>query len=152
MRAKVRPGFQRGGEAFRHHRDVEQHWFATLADGEPAKPGRIHARRTEQLGGCAKVVQTIGLLGQAQGDADFFVGNRRVIRRDRRIELALVVRRASFHCRLQEPIEKSISRPARSRQADGQTRHVSGFSEFAGQRGPGPLVVQFHRRQCKGPP
>jgi hypothetical protein len=111
---------QRGREAFRHRRDVEQDRLATLAHGEPAKFDGVHARRTEQLGRGAEVVETIRLPTKAKGDADFFVGHRRVIRWERRIEVALVMRRTALYRGLQEPIWKALSRSTQLRQANGQ--------------------------------
>lgn len=145
--AQVGPGLQRGGEAFGDRSDVEQHRFATLAHGEPAKARGIHARRTEQLGGGAQIVQVVRVLAQTQGNANFFVRNGRVVRRERRIEVTLVMGCAPFHRDLEQPLRKAISCPGQARQADGQARHVGGVAQPAGQRSRRRLFFRFHREQ-----
>ena len=115
------PRFHRGGKAFRDRRNVEQRRFASLSHGQPAKPGRIHARGAEQLGCRAEVVEVVRVLAKAKGNADFFVGNRRVVRRERRIKVTPIMRRTSLHRGLEKPLGKTISCPSHHRQTDGQT-------------------------------
>jgi len=94
VEAQVGPGLQSGGEAFRDGRYVKQHRFTMFQHAQPAELSRIHARGTEQLGRGAEVVEVVRVLPKAKGNPDFFVGNRRVVRWERGIEVALVVRRA----------------------------------------------------------
>ena len=116
-----RPRFQRGRETFRNRRNVEEHRFASLAHGKAAQLGRIHARRTEQLGRRAKVVQAVRVLAQAKSDPDFFIGDQRIVRRERWIESPLVMPGTTLHRGLEEPLWQTILRTAGARQADGQT-------------------------------
>jgi hypothetical protein len=55
--------------------NVEQHGFAPFLDSEAAKAGGVHVRGTEQLRGGAETVEVVGMLTEAEGDADFLSGN-----------------------------------------------------------------------------
>jgi hypothetical protein len=70
---------------------VQEHRFTTLLNGKPAEPGRIHAWGTEQLGRHTDVVQLVRVLAKAKGNPDFFVPYRRVVRRERGMQVTPVM-------------------------------------------------------------
>ena len=44
-------------------------------NGEPAESGGVRPRRTEQLRRPAETVEVVGMLAQAEGDANFFIAD-----------------------------------------------------------------------------
>ncbi len=73
--AQESPGMQLRRKAAGQAGDVKQHRFAAFLDSEVAKAGSIDARGTQQLRRGAEPVEIIGVLTEAEGDADFFVGH-----------------------------------------------------------------------------
>ena len=73
MMANPDPRLQFRREAFGEASDVEQDRLASLLDGKTAQAGGIHAWGTEQLRGGAEAVEVIGVLAEAEGDADFLI-------------------------------------------------------------------------------
>ena len=120
-----RPRFRRFAHPLAGGGDVEQDRFYTFHLRQAGEALRIHPRRGEQLGRRADEPRIVGHLPQAESDADFFVRDVRVVWRERRIEVALVMFGAPFHRGFQEPYWQMIAGPAQSRQADGQTQHMS---------------------------
>ena len=146
--AQGRPRFQRFVHPFTGGGDVEQDWLDALHLRETRQTLRFHMGRGKQLRRGANEPWLVRHLAQAKSDTDFFVRDVRVVWRERRIEVALVVFGAPFHRGFQEPFWQTIVGPAQPRQADGQTRHMDGVSQFVGQRGGRGLFLQFHRQQC----
>ena len=54
---------------------VKQHWFAAFLDGKAAKAGGVYPRGTEQLHGGTESVEVVGMLTEAEDDADFFISD-----------------------------------------------------------------------------
>ena len=76
---------------------MKQDRLAPFMNREATKSGGVNARRTQELRGGAKVIECVRKLTKAEGDADFFTADTGRIRRERRIEIALVVFGAAFH-------------------------------------------------------
>ena len=75
-----------------------------VAHGSNASSTLAHAAAMcKQLGCGANEPRLERHLAQAKSDTDFLVGDRRIVRREGRIEVPLVVRRAPFHGGLQQP-------------------------------------------------
>ena len=142
--AKIAPWFQRGGESPCGCGNVEQHRFASLAHRQPSQPGGIHARRTEQLSRRPNAVQTVGKLTEAEADTHFFVGDRRIVRRQFRIEIAQVMSGPALHRGFQQPFGQPIPSAALLRQLNRQTRHMGWLTQLVGERRSDGLIPQFH--------
>src|SRR5205814_1540420 len=93
---EVRPWFIVRGEFFGNGGNVEQHRLDALLNGQMTQALWIHSGRTQQLSGDAKLVEGVAVLSQAEGHADLLIASSRVVRRQRWVEVTLVVACAAF--------------------------------------------------------
>lgn len=144
MPAQVGPRFQRGGEALCDRRNVEQHRFATLLNGKPAKRDGVHTRGTQQLGGGAEVVETVTLLTEAKSHADFLVTDSHAIWRKCRIEVPPVVIRPALDGDLEQPIGNALACATEVRDAPQQPGNMRNLAQLVGERRCERLFLQVH--------
>jgi hypothetical protein len=90
---------------------MEKNRLATLLHREPSQLGSVHARRTEQLRCCTEIIQAVRMLPKTEGNANLFVRDSRIVRREGS-EIASIMSGAAFYRNLEQPFGQPISSPA----------------------------------------
>ena len=137
---RVQPRCEAGGEPGQ----VKQNRFASFLDGKPAQPGSVHLRRTEQLGGGAKLVEAVRILAKAEGYRNFFVSDGGYIRRKGRVRLAPVVAGSPFDGDFQQPLRNALPGPAGMREPMEQPGEMGSIAQRVGERWRRQGLLLFH--------
>src|SRR5439155_7519264 len=144
MSPQVRPWFIVRGELCGDCGNVEQYRLDALMNGQLTQALWIHSGRTQQLSGDANLVKGVAVLPQAESHADFLIADGRLVRRQRRVEVALVVACAALDGHFEEPFRQSLASAACPCQPDRQTGNVCFVPQLLSQCRRRWLFLQVH--------
>ena len=144
MSPEVRPWFIVRGELFGDCGNVEEHRLDALMNGQLTQALWIHSGRTQQLSGDANLVKGVVVLPQAESHADLLIADGRVVRRQRRVEIALVVACTALDGHFEEPFRQPLASAAHPCQPDRQTGNVGRVPQLLSQCRRRRLFLQVH--------
>ncbi len=127
-------------------RNVKQHGFAAFHDRQVNEYVGGSAGGREELGGGADKGGVERVMRETEGDADFFAREGRLIGRQRGIEMAAVMRRATFNRAAEQPGgQVRGSAAAYSAEPPQEGRGMGDIADALRECWSLKLLAQFHR-------